>query len=563
MLSTRAGSLGAIILVILMVAGSTSGAQQETLKLNGIIVPVEIIKDRLGISHIYTETDEDLGVAVEMFWAAASNEELAIAIDAILATEPELNDILMVLREGRPYAADVPTGRQLLSRQNLDGVEHEYVLHVPDSYDPATRYPVRIYLHGGVMRPKRSDGNWWPNDFVLARDDALVVFPASWEGSVWWETSQIENLAGLLIDLRRLYNLDENRAYLLGISDGASATYYHAFKATTPWAGFLSFNGHPVVLANPTTDVDGEMHVTNLRNKPFFVINGTYDHLYPAASVERYVRLFLEVGVSVDFRPQMDAGHDMSWWSSQSENIDSFVQETPRHPLPDRLTWETETTEMFNRAHWLRIDELGAVEGETDLNDYNQVASASRRVPLGINMLGELQDRPGLRVFDVNPLSIAGMSGIETNDIIVEINGIQIPGVAAFRNALIGFLPGNSFPVSVERSGVRVDLFLEYPADTVDGSRPAFPQRQPSGRVELERHGNLVVASTEGVRKFTLLLSPEQFDFSQPITVVTNGAPSFEGMMSPNVKTLLRWAAIDQDRSLLFTAELPIEVTPP
>ena len=508
-------------------------------------------------------SDEELDAAVETFWAATSDEQLSTAIDAVLATEPALDEVLTVLREGRPYAADVPTGRQLLSRRNRDGVEHAYVLHVPDSYDPTTRYPVRVYLHGGVRRPKRTDGNWWPNDLVLARDDALVVFPASWEGSVWWQTSQIENLAGLLTDLRRLYNIDENRAYLLGISDGATAAYYHAFKATTPWAGFLPFNGHPVVLANPTTDVDGEMHVTNLRNKPFFVINGARDRLYPAASVERYVRLFLEAGVSVDFRPQMDAGHDMSWWSRQSANIDSFVRETPRHPLPDRLTWETETTEMFNRAHWLRIDELGAVEGETDLDDYNRVAPQRRRAPLGINMLGELQNRPGLRIFDVGPGSIAEMSGIEPNDIILEIGGTQTPSVAAFRDAIVGFSPGDSLPMAVERSGVRIDLLLEYPADPTAAGRPAFLQRQPSGRVELERRGNSVAASTEGVRKFTLLLSPEQFDFSQPITVVTNGVTSFEGVMTPDVKTLLRWAAIDQDRSLLFTAELPIEVTQP
>ena len=507
--------------------------------------------------------DEELDTAVETFWAATSDAELSKAIDAILATEPALDDVLGVLRQGRPYAADVPTGRQLLGRRNRDGVEHAYVLHVPDSYDPATRYPVRVYLHGGVMRPKRADGTWWRNDLGLARDDSLVVFPASWEGSVWWQTSQIENLTGLLTDLRRVYNVDENRAYLLGISDGATAAYYHAFKATTPWAGFLPFNGHPVVLANPATDADGEMYVTNLRNKPFFVINGARDRLYPAASVERYVRLFLEAGVSVDFRPQADAGHDMSWWSRESASIDSFVQDTLRRPLPDRLTWETETPEMFNRAHWLRIDELGAVVGETDLDDYNRVATPVRRMPLGINMLGELQNRPGLRIFDVGPGSIAEASGMEPNDIILEIGGTQTPSVAAFSDAIIGFAPGDGLPMTVERSGVRIDLLLEYPADPTAGGRPAFSHRRPSGRVELERRGNSVTASTEGVRRFTLLLSPEQFDLSQPITIVTNGVTSFDGVITPDVETLLRWAAVDQDRSLLFTAELPIDVTPP
>ena len=445
------------------------------------LVGVALVAVASGLD-VCAAADEELAAAVESFWAATSDEELSAAIAAILATEPELDEVLTTLRQGRSYAADVPTGRQLLSRRNRDGVDHAYVLHVPESYDRATRYPVRVYLHGGVMGPKRTDGNWWPGDLRLARDDSLVVFPASWEGSVWWQTSQIENLTGLLTDLRRVYNVDENRAYLLGISEGATAAYYQAFKATTPWAGFLPFNGHPVVLADPASDVDGEMHVTNLRNKPFFVINGARDRLYPAASVERYIRLFLEVGVDVDFRPQRDAGHDMSWWSRESPSIDSFVQGTRRRPLPDRLTWETETTEMFNRAHWLQIDELGAVEGETDLDDYNRVAPQIRRAPLGINMLGELQNRPGLRVFDVGPNSIAEMSGIKTNDVILEMGGTPTPTVAAFREAIIGFSPGDRLPMTIERAGARIDLLLEYPADPTVGGHPAFPPRRRSGR---------------------------------------------------------------------------------
>ena len=91
---------------------------------------------------------------------------------------------------------------------------------------------------------------------------------------MWWHASQIENLASVVNDLKGTYNVDENRVHLLGVSDGGTGAFYHAFKAPTPWAGFLSFNGHPVVLASPSTGADGQMYVTNLRNKPFFVVNG-------------------------------------------------------------------------------------------------------------------------------------------------------------------------------------------------------------------------------------------------------------------------------------------------
>ena len=507
-------------------------------------------------------SDADLDAAFAAFWAAASDTTVAAATERVLATDPGIEDIWSRLRRGRPYAADVPTGRQLRSRPNRDGVEHAYVLLIPEGYDPSVRYPVRVYLHGGVMRPKRDDG-WWRNEEQVARDDAIVVIPASWDESIWWQDSQIENLAGVLTDVKRTYNVDENRVYLLGISDGATGAYYQAFKATTPWAGFLPFIGHSVVLANPSTGVDGEMHVTNLRNKPLFIINSGRDRLYPVAAVVPFLRLFRDAGVQLDFRPQPEAGHDTSWWESEAAAMDSFMDDVQRRPMPAALSWETERVDRYNRAHWLVITELGSVDGESELDPFNTVADAASGLPLGISTIGELQDGSGLRVFEVEDDSIASASGMQSNDTIVEVEGLEAPNVEDLKNALTGFAPGDRLRLVVDRSGERTEIVFVYPEAAAPRTRPAFPHRQPSGRVELRVAGrNQVTVATQGVRRFMLLLSPEEFDFTAPVTVVTNGVTSFEGMVEPDIGVLLRWAAIDQDRTMMFGAELDIEVTP-
>ena len=369
------------------------------------------------------------------------------------------------------------------------------------NYDPSESYPVRVYLHGGVMRPLRDDGTWWRTQELYPRSDSIVVFPASWPQSLWWQASQIENLRGVLNDLKRVYNVDENRVYLLGMSDGATGAFYHAFKATTPWAAFLPFHGHPGVLANPSTDVDGQMHVTNLLNKPLLIVNGGRDRLYPLEAVGPFIELFESADVPLDFYGLPEAEHNMRWWPDLSPTVDSFIASTPRQPLPDQLSWESASVHLFGRAHWLVISELGSVEGESEMEPFNTL---TRRVPdaqLGISRVGELVDGSGLRLFDVADGSMVDAAGIEPDDLILA--------------------------------------------------------------VDLSREGNTVVARTQGVRRFTLLLSPSQFDFSEPIRVMTNSVVSHDGLVRPEVETLLRWAAIDQDHSLLFGAELEIEVVGP
>ena len=71
---------------------------------------------------------------------------------------------------------------------------------------------------------------------------------------------------------------------------------------------------------------------------------------------------------------------------------------------------------------------------------------------------------------------------------------------------------------------------------------------------------NRIEVRTERVRRYTLFLSDALVDFGKPITVVTNGQLSYEGLVSPSVEALLRDARRRQERRPLFPASLSIDV---
>lgn len=87
---------------------------------------------------------------------------------------------------------------------------------------------------------------------------------------------------------------------------------------------------------------------------------------------------------------------------------------------------------------------------------------------------------------------------------------------------------------------------------------PLFAYKAPAGRVDLVRAGNTITATTEGISGFTLLLSPDEIDFTQPVKLVVNERLAFENRLQPSVETLLKWAALDDDRTMLFAAELHV-----
>jgi len=283
------------------------------------------------------------------------------------------------------------------------------------------------------------------------------VFPASWDESLWWQASQVENLRGILGDLKRTYNVDENRIAVIGVSDGGTGAYFRAFKDVTPYASFLPFIGHAAVLLSPTVNADGDIHVANLVNRPFFIVNGETDRLYPAHNVRPWIEAFGAAGVELVFKA-VPTGHDTSWWPEEAGDIEAFIREHPRDPLPDELIWVAETAERYNRVHWVVIDELSRDVGDPD-GDLDQLAES-------------------------------------------------------------------------EEAGV----------------------------VRAARDGNKVAVTASRVGRVTLLLSPDEFDLSQPVSIEVNGRVVHDGIVEPDAATLLKWAALDDDRTMLFAAEVTVEL---
>ena len=76
------------------------------------------------------------------------------------------------------------------------------------------------------------------------------------------------------------------------------------------------------------------------------------------------------------------------------------------------------------------------------------------------------------------------------------------------------------------------------------------------------RDENHIEVNTERVRRYTLFLNDALVDFSEPLTVVTDGRTSFQGTVAPQVETLLRNARRRRDVDTLFPAQLTIDVSP-
>jgi len=280
--------------------------------------------------------------------------------------------------------------------------------------------------------------------------------------------------------------------------------------------------------------------------------------LYPAASMVPFLELFDDAGVQLVFWPIADSGHDLRWWESRVDEIDSFIEAHPRNPLPDRIVWQTERTDRYHHAHRVVIEKLGAVDGEARLDDVNSV---TRSAQPSLGLQPDPESRRGVRVLEIRSGSVAEAAGLERDDLVLEVDGVPTRTLQQLSQVLRDAWWGSVLHVVFERDGQRMSSTLRVP--TKPPEQPPVqvcPRERRSGRIEVERRDNTILVRSEGVRRYRLLLSPERLNFDRPLTVITNGRESFRGRVERDVETLLEWAARDNDRTQLFGAALEIEV---
>jgi len=409
-----------------------------------------------------------LDAAFTAFWAAPTAAAAEKTVPALVAAGADFDAVWARLKAGRTYAKE-KTGLIHVTTM-VGGASLDNIIEIPEAYDPARPWPLRVQLHGGVGRDLQEELQ--PQSTRIPGEPQIYIEPHAYAEAAWWHVSQVDNVFGLLDTVKRKYNVDESHTYVTGISDGGTGVYFLAMRDPNPWSACLSLNGHPLVLANREARIEGNLYLGNLSSCPLYIVNGDRDPLYPAEGVVPVINAMIRAGVTPIFRVKENARHDTSWWPGERASYEEFVHSHPRAAHPERLSWETDRTDRFNRLRWVVIDKLGVRSSDQALEDMN--------------------------VF--NPSS--------PNKVLV------------------------------------------------------FPRRRvvPTGRIDIERHGNTFEARTRGVSDFTLLLSPDVVDFGKPVQVTVNGKPAFSGVVQKDLSTLLTWAARDNDRSQLYAAELHIAI---
>jgi pimeloyl-ACP methyl ester carboxylesterase len=492
--------------------------------------------------------------ALDELLAAPAGVDAGALVGEVVKASPDWRDVAARL-EGVAFPDQVERGVPLLRTVTVaDTLTLPWVLVLPPGYDPAVRTPLLVLLHGGVSRaaPEEDPVAYVPEDPFAAlavREGWIALFPFGQVGATWWDEAGMANVRDLVRAVKRECNVDDDRVWLGGFSDGGSAAFLYAMVAPNDYAAFVALNGHMGV-----GSLDGNLptYAPNFANTPVYAVTTFDDPLYPSSVMWRTIEMAREAGAQILYR-ELPGTHDFDYAGEEIPRIAAFLERHPRDPFPTRITWETARPE-YGACRWLAIDRVTTGEPEAWHRDFN-VALPDETVTIGF-FPDETYEGEGVLVGGLpEGDSAARDMRLAPGDVIVAAGDHPVKTMDDIYDYKQTLERGGAVSLTVMRDGRRLILDGELPEP---GAYNCFKRELPSALAKVSFSANRVDVQASRVGAFRILVHPDMFRLDRNVVVAVNGVVVRDAPVTPDVGFLLRNFIENRDRRLLYVAEIPV-----
>ncbi|WP_158960739.1 alpha/beta hydrolase-fold protein [Myroides fluvii] len=260
------------------------------------------------------------------------------------------NELVFLPKAQRDYS---------LSFQLNDSTKTSYFIHLPKNYNPTKSYPLLFFLHGAVRYSSLLDfqtaelnlGGW--NRYYTKyadQHDVILVFPRANKQYNWMTSDEgFFMIPTILKRIKSAINIDDDKVFLAGHSNGATGVFSYLMKNATPFAGFYGFNTHPKVFTGGT-------FVANIKNRNFINFSTDQDYYYPPNANDDFTALMNQI--KADYKEVRYAGFP-HWFPEFDESEPAYqilfadLMQRKRETFPSSLTWEFDD-EANGSMDWLQ-----------------------------------------------------------------------------------------------------------------------------------------------------------------------------------------------------------------
>ncbi|MXN90305.1 hypothetical protein GR160_03625 [Flavobacterium sp. Sd200] len=239
-----------------------------------------------------------------------------------------------------------------------DSTKTSFFIHLPKNYNPVKKYSLLFFLHGAVKNNALVDyqlADWnlggWNRYYTKYAElnDVILVFPRGSEKYNWLTPDDGFFMVPEMLKLiKKAINIDDNRVFVSGHSNGATGSFSYLMKQPEQFAGFYGFNTYPKVFTGGT-------FVENIKNCSFINFSTDEDYYYPPNANDDFTKLMN--GMNADYKEYRYYGFP-HWFPEFDESEPAYkilfqdLMSRKRNPFPKEISWEFDD-EKYSTINWL------------------------------------------------------------------------------------------------------------------------------------------------------------------------------------------------------------------
>lgn len=290
------------------------------------------------------------------------------SIDLTTLKDPET--LYRAIKNWNPYISKENRDYSITFKIN-DSTKTSFFLHLPENYDPQTSYSLLFFLHGAVKHNGLVDyqlADWnlggWNRYYTkyAEQNDVILVFPKGSKQFNWMAPDDgFFMIPEMLKFIKKAINIDDNKVFVSGHSNGATGSFSYLMKHPTPFAGFYGFNTYPKVFTGGT-------FIANSRTRSFINFSTDEDYYYPPNANDDFTKLM--DSINADYNEYRY--HGFPHWFPQFDESEPAYQilfddltNRKRNPFPKEISWEFDD-EKYGNIDWISNIKLDTLNSKAD-----------------------------------------------------------------------------------------------------------------------------------------------------------------------------------------------------
>jgi len=282
----------------------------------------------------------DLKEDVDLFLSTTDSD---VEVKILQRLKSVSHESIKALLRQRKVPANEKRGFQTGLKFKNNGKEYSYAMYHPETSD--TPLPMVIVLHG-----MGGNGDTTASKWAERLNKEFIVVCPSYPMGAWWARPAEDMVLALMDYIRSIYNVDSNRVFLAGLSNGAIGTYTIGMFYPDRFAGLIPIAG--------SITPRFMNFLINLRNTPIYMIQGAHDPIFPIQLSRRVNQILSDMRYPVVYREHAEKG---------MAHGGHFL---PENEIPDLLEWIKKQKRVLNpnvvrmtrennhlgTIHWARLN---------------------------------------------------------------------------------------------------------------------------------------------------------------------------------------------------------------